>query len=85
MREQIDVAPVLQSALDGDSEAVAGFARERQLDPEAFARLLELALQPVLWEAAVQCAALTDVDTWDRGYCPICGAWPALAELVGAE
>jgi len=61
MEERIDVAPVLQSALDGDTEAVTGFARERQLDPQAFARLLELALQPVLWEAAVRCAALTDV------------------------
>jgi FdhE protein len=39
----------------------------------------------VLWEAAARCAALTDVDRWDRGYCPVCGAWPALAELVGAE
>ena len=85
MREQIDVAPVLQSALDGDGEAVAGFARERQLDPQAFARMLELALQPILWEAAERCTSLTDVDKWDRGYCPICGAWPALAELVGAE
>jgi FdhE protein len=84
-RERIDVAPFLQSALDGDTEAIAGAARERGLDPEAFASLLEFALQPVLWEAAVRCAALTDVDKWDRGYCPVCGAWPALAELVGAE
>ena len=39
----------------------------------------------MLWEAAARCAALTDIDKWDRGYCPVCGAWPALAELVGAE
>ena len=84
-RERIDVAPFLQSALDGDAEAIGRAANERGLDPEAFARLLELALQPVLWEAAARCATLTDVDRWDRGYCPICGAWPALAELVGAE
>jgi FdhE protein len=51
----------------------------------AFAQLVELALQPVLWEAAARCAALTDVDRWDRGYCAVCGAWPAFAELVGAE
>lgn len=25
------------------------------------------------------------MDRWDRGYCPICGSWPALAELVGPE
>ena len=83
--ERIDVAPILQSALDGDTEAIARAANERDLDPDAFARLLELALQPILWEAAERCTALTDVDKWDRGYCPICGAWPALAELVGAE
>jgi FdhE protein len=39
----------------------------------------------VLWEAAARSAALTDIDRWDRGFCPVCGAWPALAELVGAE
>ena len=84
-RERLDVAPFLQSALDGDTEAIAQAARERDLDPEAFGRLLEFALQPILWEGAARCAALTDVDKWDRGYCPVCGAWPALAELVGAE
>ena len=84
-RERLDVSPFLQSALDGDAEVIARAARERGLDPEAFGRLLELALQPVLWEAAARCAALTDIDRWDRGYCPVCGAWPALAELVGAE
>lgn len=75
----------MQSALDGDTDAIARAARERDLDPEAFAQLLEFALQPMLWEAAARCAALTDVDKWDRGYCPVCGAWPALAELIGAE
>ena len=83
--EPIDVAPFLQSALDGDAEAISRAARERDLDPGAFASLLEFALQPVLWAATDRCAELTDVDKWDRGYCPICGAWPALAELVGAE
>ena len=39
----------------------------------------------MLWEAAARSATLTDVDRWDRGYCPVCGSWPALAELVGAE
>ena len=84
-RDRVDVTPFLQSALDGDTDAIATAARERDLEPDAFARLLELALQPVLWEAAARCASLTDIDKWDRGYCPICGAWPALAELVGAE
>jgi FdhE protein len=82
---ELDIGPLLDSALNGDTEAIAQAAAAHDYDPTAFAQLLELALQPVLWEAAARCAALTDVDRWDRGYCPICGSWPALAELVGAE
>lgn len=81
----IDVGPLLEDALNGDGQAIARGAAERGYDPEAFAQLLELALQPVLWEAAARCASLTDLDRWDRGYCPVCAAWPMLAELVGAE
>jgi FdhE protein len=65
--------------------AIARAATAAEHDEPAFAQLLELALQPVLWEAAARCATLTDIDRWDRGFCPVCGAWPALAELVGAE
>ena len=83
--EPLDVGPFLQSALDGDAQAIARAAAERDLDPSALTQLLELALQPVLWEAAARCASITDLDRWDRGYCPVCGAWPALAELVGPE
>ena len=84
-REDVDVAPLLEAALNADAEPIRRAALERGLDPDAFARLLELALQPMLWEAAARCAALTDIDKWDRGFCPVCGAWPAFAELIGAE
>jgi len=83
--EELEIGPLLEHALNGDADAIARAASAGGHDPAAFAQLLELALQPVLWEAAARCAALTDVDRWDRGYCPVCGSWPALAELVGAE
>jgi FdhE protein len=82
---ELDIGPVLGDALNGDAEAIGRAAAAGAYDPTAFAQLLELALEPVLWEAAARCAALTDVDRWDRGYCPVCGSWPAFAELVGAE
>ena len=81
----IDVGGLLGPTLSGDRDAVDRAAEERGLDPDALARLLDIALQPFLWEAAAQLAAVTDVDRWDRGYCPVCAAWPALAELVGPE
>jgi FdhE protein len=79
-----DIGPLLDDVMNGDTAAIARAAAAGSYDPTAFAQLIELALQPVLWEAAARGAALTDVDRWDRGYCPVCGAWPALAELVGA-
>src|SRR5207249_4205797 len=83
--EDLDVGPLLEDALNGDADAIARAANEHGYDPAAFAQLVELALQPVLWEAAAKCATLTEIDKWDRGYCPVCGSWPALAELVGSE
>jgi len=81
----IEVGPLLGPALDGDRAAIELEAFRLQLDPDALSQLLDLSLQPSLWEAAAHLAALTDLDQWDRGYCPVCGAWPGLAELVGPE
>ncbi len=81
----IDVAPVLQAAFSGDDATIEREAYRLGLDGPAFAQLLQLAVQPALWQAVDQLSVLTDIDRWDRGYCPVCGAWPALAELVGPE
>jgi FdhE protein len=80
-----DVASLLAPALGGESELIDREADRSGVDRDAFARLLDLALQPFLWEAARVLGALTDIDAWDRGYCPVCAAWPVLAELVGPE
>ncbi|MBI3522460.1 MAG: formate dehydrogenase accessory protein FdhE [Chloroflexi bacterium] len=71
--------------LHGDATPIEQEAFKLDLDATAFAQLLQLAIQPALWQAVDQLSVLTDIDRWERGYCPVCGAWPALAELVGAE
>lgn len=84
----IDLGPVLQAALNGDRGAVEAAAFTANVDPAAFGQLLELALQPVLWDAAARIAAVVGADgmeAWYRGFCPVCGSWPTLAELVGSE
>lgn len=84
----IDLGPVLQAALDGDRSGMEAAALAANVDPDAFGQLVELALQPVLWEAAVKIATTVGretMDTWYRGFCPVCGSWPTLAELVGSE
>lgn len=80
-----DPAELLAAALSGEQGPIERGASELGIDPDALARLLDLTLQPFLWEAASVLGALTDIDVWDRGYCPVCGAWPGMAELVGPE
>lgn len=81
----IDLAPLLGPVLDADRSAIEREAFRLRLEPGPLAQILDLALQPFLWQAASHLATLTDLDRWDRGYCPVCGAWPGLAELVGPE
>ncbi|MFN2520031.1 MAG: formate dehydrogenase accessory protein FdhE [Candidatus Limnocylindria bacterium] len=81
----IDLEGLLAASLSDDRDATAGAAKRAEVDAAALHELLGLALQPFLWEAATELAATLPLDTWDRGYCPVCGAWPALAELVGPE
>ena len=88
MNAPVELGPVLQAALDGDRSAVEAAALAANVDPAAFGQLVELALQPVLWVAAIRIAATVGpetMDTWYRGFCPVCGSWPTLAELVGSE
>lgn len=81
----LDITPLLGPVLDADRRALEKAAFGLQLEAGPLAQIIELALQPFLWQAMAQLAALADFDRWDRGFCPVCGAWPGLAELVGPE
>jgi FdhE protein len=63
------------------------------VDADLLDTLSALSVAPLLRTYAVQLAPLVErADdgsphgaTWEKGYCPICGAWPVLAELRGVE
>ncbi len=84
-RTEVDVAALALPALQNDVAAIARAAAALGVDATTLGELVQLAFQPVLWEAAAQAAALTELDKWERGYCLCCGAWPGLAELIGTE
>jgi FdhE protein len=84
--------------LDGPSLLAACFGREHEAVRAAVTRLdlapdlawlvAELAVQPVAFALqralfASETGPLADgLATWTQGYCPACGTWPALAEVV---
>jgi len=63
-----------------------------ELAVSPFAHVLQRALfastatDAALKDTVLKDAILKDaLDGWDYGYCPACGSWPALAEVVGGH
>lgn len=83
-RRRLDVLAVLRGAIAQDVEAIEREAHIARVDPAQLATVAQLAVTPLLRTCA---AALRDriPESWLQGYCPVCGAWPALAELRGLE
>jgi FdhE protein len=73
-----------RAALQADEAALQGFAAGAGVDPEAFAAVMALLPMPYLHACRRRLGA--DVaGGWNAGYCPCCGAWPALIEVCGIE
>jgi FdhE protein len=51
---------------------------------DATALLGQLAALPVLLNAAKMSSDEAS-RSWQRGYCPVCGAWPAMVEMRGIQ
>ena len=81
-RPLLDAAAVLEAAIAADRARLAALADGA--DGEAFASVAAVAAMPLLQACARRWSSRVSPD-WPHGYCPICGAWPALAEARGLE
>jgi FdhE protein len=76
--------PVLEAAINGDDARLGGLADEIGIAHDPFRVVAGFAAIPVL--RACERAWRGDVPTtWAETYCPVCGAWPMLAEARGLE
>jgi FdhE protein len=80
----IDAREAIRAAIERDEGALAEMAERCGTSIDAFALLAQVAAMPALRAAA---RALPDAGARasQRGYCPVCGAWPSLAEIRGIE
>lgn len=80
----VDPVELLTAGAGEDTDYLHELAGNGDADPAAVATVARLAALPLLRGCAT---ALEDrvPAGWDRGYCPVCGGWPALAELRGLE
>ncbi len=75
---------LLGATVRQEPETVATLAADAGVDAEALATVARVAALPTL-EACARRLAPHVPAHWPHGYCPICGAWPILAELRGLD
>lgn len=75
---------VIRSAIARDEESLSAIAERCGASIDAMAVVAQVAAMPVL-QAAARALGESGASAWRHGYCPVCGAWPSLAELRGIE
>ena len=80
----LDAPAVLEAAIAAERGQLDALADGAGADREAFAPVAAVAAMPLLQACARRWSSRVS-GGWDHGYCPICGAWPALAEARGLE
>src|SRR5438874_6923582 len=87
----IDAGSLLASSLHRDQSAIRTGAAHRGLSPDLLWLVAELAVSPFVHALVRGVLGQSDpvlnsaLAAWHYGYCPACGSWPALAEIVSTE
>jgi len=84
LRAELDLFILFRASLCQDGECLRENAASFGADAEAFQAVAALVAVPFL-QACNRHWALSIPASWIEGYCPVCGAWPALAEVRGIE
>jgi FdhE protein len=75
---------LLEAGLVEDAARVAAIAGALDVDVGALGAVAGLAPVPLLRACSARWAGHVP-PAWPHGHCPVCGAWPSLAELRGLE
>jgi FdhE protein len=81
---RVDPLSLILLGVERDSETADVLASRLAIPADIVVVLAQLSSLPLLLNAA----KTLDSDasrTWQRGYCPVCGAWPSMAEMRGIQ
>lgn len=81
---QPDILAVFKASLEQNHNQLKTIAAALGADAEAFQAVAAILSVPFLQACNRRWARALPAG-WTEGYCPICGAWPALAEVRGIE
>jgi FdhE protein len=81
---ELDPGEAIRAAIVRDDRGIASMAEHIGVSADVLAVLAQMAAMPVL-HAAARVLSADASRVWQRGYCPVCGAWPSLVEMRGIE
>jgi FdhE protein len=89
---RMEPGSLMAVSLHRDQAAMRTAAAHRGLSPDLLWLVAELAVSPfvhalqrLLFGGALAPELQAALDAWNHGYCPACGSWPAVAEVVGGH
>jgi FdhE protein len=80
----IDALALVEAAVCQDDARIDALTAGGSADPKAVRVVGQLAALPLLQACGRGLAAEVPASWWE-GYCPVCGAWPVVAEYVGLD
>ena len=84
LHAEIDMLRLFNASLCQDSGNIDDLAATAGADAEALQAVVGLLPVPFLLACSRRWASSISVS-WVEGFCPLCGAWPAFAEVRGIE
>jgi len=84
LHAELNMRSLFQASLRQDADRLTEIAAVIGADPEALQAIAALFPVPFL-QACNRRWAPSIAQSWMEGYCPVCGAWPALTEVRGIE
>ena len=75
---------LLEAAIALDADRLDALAERMGEEAPRLAATMQLVAMPVLLACRARLAAEI-LRGWGRGYCPVCAAWPAFAEIRGLQ
>lgn len=81
---RIDPVTLLQAAVRQDDSTIDALATSGGADAQVLRVAGQMVALPLL-HACARALASAVAPSWWEGYCPVCGAWPAVAEYTGLE
>jgi FdhE protein len=82
--DQADPLSLILVGIERDSDTMDALSQKLSVPTDTVAVLAQLSALPLLLNAARAMTREAGLS-WQRGYCPVCGAWPSMVEHRGIQ